>query len=305
MNLHLPANHRLIYNLGTLGLPEIPLLGAYRGIRAESSLPAHTHGHCMEIHFIKSGHQMFSIGERLYTVRGGDLFVTQPGEQHGTGRHPLRRGTVYWMQVDLPRKGKSLCGMSGPDSSLLIRQLSHLPARHFKANDEVAALFESLVIHLQQPPSPLQRLEVMSRISLWLLAVASCARSHAERIITPDIRTALEMMSGNPSPLTTLEAITAKLGLSKVSFHRRFKDQVGISPRDYLMDRRIEWVANQIQNTTKDITELAYEIGFSSSQYFATVFRQYMGVTPSAYRHHKPTGERRFDPRERVELVKR
>lgn len=306
MSLNLPANRRIIHDLADIGVREVPLLGAYRGVRAEGALPPHTHGGCLEIHLIKTGCQVFSLGRRLHTVRGGECFVTQPGEAHGTGVHPLRRGTVYWMQVDLPAgRVDSFCGLTGDDAGILVRGLSRLPVRHFPVHAGAIPLFEEMVARMQERASPFRRPAVLSRLSLWLLTIVESARTCATRTPTADIRAAMELMGGGADAATTVETVARRLGLSRVSFFRRFKDQAGLSPHDYFMDRRIERAAVRLHETTQDITDLAYELGFSSSQYFSTVFSRYMGMCPSAFRQHKIEPVRDFDPRERVQLARR
>ena len=303
MHLTLPANRRMIYDLADIGVPEVPLIGAYRGMRAESALPAHTHGNCLEIHLLKTGCQVFSLGRQLFTVRGGECFVTQPGEPHGTGTLPLRRGTVYWMQVALPSRSRAFCGLVGEDADVLLRGLRRLTARHFAVRPEAVSLFEELVVRLQSPAAPLRRPAIMTRLGLWLLTVVESAQTSAQLVPTADIRAALELMGRDAEAATTVETTAKRLGFSKVSFFRRFKEQTGLSPHDYLMDRRIERAALRLHESAQDITDLAYELGFSSSQYFSTVFSRYMGMSPSDYRRHKPEPVRSFDPRERVKLT--
>ena len=38
------------------------------------------------------------------------------------------------------------------------------------------------------------------------------------------------------------------------------------------------------KNTARPVTQIAFEVGFNSSQYFSTVFQQYTGLTPSGFR---------------------
>lgn len=63
-----------------------------------------------------------------------------------------------------------------------------------------------------------------------------------------------------------------------------FKETTGLTPNDYLLRQRIERAKERLTQTSQPITEIALGVGFSSSQYFANVFRRYTGMTPLAHR---------------------
>lgn len=81
------------------------------------------------------------------------------------------------------------------------------------------------------------------------------------------------------------EDLAALAGLSPARFHVHFKRITGSSPKDHLQRLRIEQAARRLWEAPDlTITEVAHEFGFSSSQYFATVFRRYLGVSPGRHR---------------------
>jgi len=65
---------------------------------------------------------------------------------------------------------------------------------------------------------------------------------------------------------------------------RSFRKESGITPMDYLRRYRIRQARALLEAGDKSITEVALEVGFSGSNYFARVFRREVGVSPSAYR---------------------
>jgi AraC-like DNA-binding protein len=73
--------------------------------------------------------------------------------------------------------------------------------------------------------------------------------------------------------------------LSTSRFFQEFKTATGMTPKDYLLRLRVEEAARQLRKApTRPVTCIAHELGFSSSQYFATVFRRYLGVSPGEHR---------------------
>jgi AraC-like DNA-binding protein len=58
--------------------------------------------------------------------------------------------------------------------------------------------------------------------------------------------------------------------------------------------------AELLRTTRRSVTDIAFDVGFSSSQYFATVFRRYTTLSPAEYRHPPRRKRRRFLPQENL-----
>lgn len=302
MTLRLPPDHRVMWDLKDVGFPEVPLFGAFKLAHAEVSLPPHTHGDCMEIHYIHQGLQTFSVGDRLYTVRGGDLFVTQPNEPHGTGVNPLRRGVIYWLQLRIPAATRSMLGLNGRQSQDLVSLLTGVPTRHFRATPRIAALFEEMFVLLKERQTPLRDLQLSGRLVLWLSTVVECSHAETQRRVTSEIRAVLARIDGDLRQCPSVPELAKSIGMTVISFQRRFKAQVGVSPHNYVLDMKIGTAGEWLRNSQRDVTSIALDLGFSSSQHFATVFKYYTGMSPLAYRNREyPTRE--YPPEERVVLV--
>jgi len=84
--------------------------------------------------------------------------------------------------------------------------------------------------------------------------------------------------------------IAASVGLSELHLDRCFQQGLGISPMTYLNRYRVNQARNLLDLQTTGITVVAMEVGFTSSGYFARVFRDEMGVSPRAYLQKKGRG---------------
>ena len=76
-------------------------------------------------------------------------------------------------------------------------------------------------------------------------------------------------------PEYNIEKLSDTLGLSRGHLHRKIKDLTGTSPVDFLRNFRLKKQYN--------ISEIAYQTGFSSSAYFAKCFKAVYNVTPTEY----------------------
>jgi AraC family transcriptional regulator of adaptative response / methylphosphotriester-DNA alkyltransferase methyltransferase len=82
----------------------------------------------------------------------------------------------------------------------------------------------------------------------------------------------------------TLEHISLHVWMSKYHLQRVFKRNTGMSPLEYVTKLRINEAATRLQTTEQTITDIAHDLGYTSSAHFSNVFRQQTGYTPSEYR---------------------
>ena len=73
-----------------------------------------------------------------------------------------------------------------------------------------------------------------------------------------------------------------RYGLSLPRFKAKFRQQMGMPPGEYIMRERIR-TAEEMLRQGMGITDVAYSLNFSSSQYFSTCFRRFYGMTPGAF----------------------
>lgn len=78
--------------------------------------------------------------------------------------------------------------------------------------------------------------------------------------------------------------ILSGMGMSYRQVSRYFQDTYGMSPKQHQLNAKIEEASQLLKSTDMPVTAIAYELGFSSSQHFATRFTKATGQSPSAFR---------------------
>lgn len=140
------------FNLSAFGLAgggaATAELGRYAYTRAHAGLAQHAHPGALEICYLAKGTQLYRVGGREYVLRGGDVFVTFPGEPHDTGRTPEEKGVLYWLILTVP--GDPV--LAGALFALRRR-------RHFKGASVLQTLLDDIILQTtiarRRPLTPL------------------------------------------------------------------------------------------------------------------------------------------------------
>lgn len=90
-----------------------------------------------------------------------------------------------------------------------------------------------------------------------------------------------ETITGNlQKPDLRMDDIGEELGISRVQLYRKVKTLTGLSPVELLKQMRLQRSMMLLNTTTKTVSEIAYEVGFSSSSYFSNCFKKQYGKQP-------------------------
>lgn len=107
------------------------------------------------------------------------------------------------------------------------------------------------------------------------------------------LRRARDHVDRNYHQPLELEDLAAVARLSKFHFHRLFRETYGVTPGNYVSQRRIERAQDLLRTSNLTVTEVCMTVGFSSLGSFSSRFRGIVGETPSEFqRRWAGTGPR-------------
>lgn len=78
-----------------------------------------------------------------------------------------------------------------------------------------------------------------------------------------------------------VETLAAELGLSRVQLYRKVKQLTGSSPVEIIRITRLKAAEQMLRTTSKTVSEISYDVGFSSPSYFTKCFKDYFGHLPN------------------------
>ena len=81
--------------------------------------------------------------------------------------------------------------------------------------------------------------------------------------------------------------ICKEIGMSRASLYNKLKALTDMGANDYINKFRMEKAIAYITGTDMTFTEIAEKVGFTTSRYFSTAFKQYTGETPTQYKEKR------------------
>lgn len=280
------ANFREVFTGASQVIPELPLVGWARLDKARvPGLEAHAHGDAFEFFLFERGDSEWWVEGEVHHLSANQLYINRPGEVHGSVGESLQPCGYYWINLAIPASG--LPGMTRDQSKALCREIASMQLRTFVGSPELKHAFEALwKSHRERPAHSV----IVIRAQLHLLLarllhdyrMAMTAQSPARKV-SYAIRKAIEAIDAGLGEIKTIAELARISGLGVTQFRNRFLSETGFTPATYLRRQRIERAKTMLRARNGTLADIAQEVGFSSSQHLATVFKQLEGITPTVY----------------------
>jgi AraC family L-rhamnose operon transcriptional activator RhaR/AraC family L-rhamnose operon regulatory protein RhaS len=100
-----------------------------------------------------------------------------------------------------------------------------------------------------------------------------------------------------PQVTVKLNDLASRAGMSPRSFVRAFRAATGLPPIAYLIQLRITRAAALLRTSREPVTEIAFRVGFSDSNYFTRQFVKLIGCPPRRYRQRYSADHMLASPR--------
>ena len=194
---------------------------------------------------------------------------------------------LYWIIFRLSPK-KECFGMSPAETRKISDALQNIHRRKFPSPKTTENCFIRILDTFTYP-DPFAETDFHAAVQMLLCDVARTAGlftgSSNERLThSPRIQKVVNRLYAESGASVSLDEMAAEAGLKPSYFREQFKKETGHSPIAYLTLIRIQKAKNLLLKSNKSITAIAFELGFPSSQYFATVFHNATGQTPGRFR---------------------
>ncbi|MFC5647935.1 AraC family transcriptional regulator [Paenibacillus solisilvae] len=263
-------------------VPELIMLGHDRFHEA-SPLYDHRHEQCYEFVVVESGKVTWEVDGSLYATHTGQCFHTRPGEWHRARLNFIEPCSIWWIIVSDPAENPGWLGLHESDRlefDCLLKQLPRVLQVDIRIREKFASMRAIMTDNVQLASCRLRH-HVLD-ILLQMLDPSS-ARSLPSDLIEALTRLTAEIEAA-PEKRWTNKELADRIGVSESHFYRLFQDMHGQSPANYIDRLRMDHACRLLLQPGSSITAVGMDLGYKTSQHFATVFKKYTGLTPTQWR---------------------
>ena len=244
-------------------------------------VPRHTHT-VWEFYLQISGISRWDAQGRTYTLLPGNFIAAPPGLPHEMHERSQDKHHFLFAGLDL----SSIC------SRLPAAAPVWTPAS-FQFQPEGGSLLPPFRQLIREVSLALPHRTTGLRLAVDALVLeasrlcappAVSAPAQSSLSLHPSVRRAKELLDHQPGMAWRLADLAQMAGISGHHLVESFTREVGVSPHRYLLGVRVRHAQEMLAGSDLSVTEIALELGFSSSQHFAATFKRLTGETAQAYR---------------------
>ncbi|MEM9585996.1 MAG: helix-turn-helix domain-containing protein [Planctomycetota bacterium] len=252
--------------------------------------------HChefSEIVLITGGRGLHITGEDSYELSAGDTFVIGGDRPHDyVNMDQLRLVNILFESAELPLSLGDLQSLPGYHALFTLEpawrkrhcftsRLQLTPVEMVEALRLIDGLENELA--KRAPGFAVLSLTAMIQLVTFLSrCYGGTVNPESKKLLR--IAEAISHIECNFAEPISLDHLVEISGMSRRNFIRSFEATMGTPPISYLIDRRMREATIRLRGTSQSITEIAFDVGFSDSNYFSRRFRSQFGLSPREYR---------------------
>ena len=281
-----PGRQHITFEKNRLMLSELDILGWLHFSRAfDQALEADAHPGEYEIHYIVNGEVNWWVEESNYILRAGTVLIIRPGEHHGSRTGALEPCEHFWLRIALNNR-TSLPGLDYNQTQKIKSALDGFKFRAFQVSSKIGERFDEILFEHREPKDH-SSLVCRAALHQLLIGLIRDYETECENLgqsnISVGIQKCIKKITSNLSEPPTIDQLASLMSISETAFRKIFRRQVGYSPLDFINRQRIRESERLFSLGGFHIKEVSHRLGFSSSQYFSTVFKRVTGVSPGEY----------------------
>lgn len=288
----------------SFSLEEVHLAGAFYvdlQYAQQHAHALHQHSNKLELLYVYSGDGRYRVGRREYAVHQGDLLICNAQTLHGETLSLSNAMQTYCCALSgLQRTGLAANCLLAPEQRQAITLTQYQPIIHLMM-PQIYQLANAPCHTPYTVPYPAQQHNLSP--SLFL------AEQMAKTVLLMVCEEVQQQQAGNKSILQQkteelvcditdyldqhyteatlrMSDIGQALHISESYLFHAFKRETGLSPKQYIILRRIGEAQTLLETTDIPIHEIEERLGFSSSCHLTATFKKYIHISPREYRKH-------------------
>lgn len=247
----------------------------------------HSH-HCTELFYVINGKGTFRVEDLFFPVSANDVIVVNPNVRH--------------TEIAIPQMPMEyiVLGFNGGEFLLNGSEDSRYCMMRLEEDNNILFFLRQILVELEQR-RPYHELAAQSNLDILVINLLrqtpiSLSKQSIRAINSTSNNTECNQIKrfidNHYREQVTLDILAEKAHLSKYYLVHMFTKEYGISPINYLNQKRVEESCHFLSNTDYSISEIAQILGFSSLSYFSQSFKRIRAVSPLTYRLQNRKGKK-------------
>lgn len=274
----------------------VEFFGEWKASKKPHRLPRHKNPG-LEIVLVSKGELTWVVENREVKLRANTLFYTLPWQEHGGVEVLQPSCEISYLCISLakkyPRPHRRIqfhrtFRFTAAEERLISSALVESRTHAISAGSEAVWLF-SHFLKIANDPMPLRQSrarDVVKLLITYLAGFAPIGKDLESQIGEAErrVREFADILVVRHAEPWTLKSMSNACRLSRTQFSQLLKKHTGDTPVTFLNRARLREAQRLLRKSTRSITEIALVVGFSSSQYFATVFKEFTESDARSFR---------------------
>ncbi|MCM1300918.1 MAG: AraC family transcriptional regulator [Alistipes senegalensis] len=237
--------------------------------------------HEWQLLYITQGKGTFrSARTSAVPVNRGTMILLRPGELHSYQPQASTGWTEYYI------------GFEGRTFDRML-QLLKLDGKEqlweIGLNNELTQLYErafEIASDQKIAPQPLLSGIVCHMLGLLNFLIRNRTNNAATDLLEQAVEKAKIIMDSKVTEEIDLAELSSELNMSYSWFRKTFKEYTGLSPAKYFQQLKLRRAQRMLSDTQLSVKEIAYSLGYKSTEHFFSIFKKSTGHTPLSYRNY-------------------
>ncbi|OQY32873.1 MAG: hypothetical protein B6241_09780 [Spirochaetaceae bacterium 4572_59] len=225
--------------------------------------------------YIIEGKGTLMINNHSYSITEGDVFILQKNSIHDYTAAPPYPWTKVWFEVN---------GSFVDDLFHLynLESCYYIPLTPLK--DIFQSILESCINNDPKSNKDWDDFPLYLHKLLSSLKESSNNKNSYNQCEDHSIRQVTEYISNNFMKPVSLDDIANEVALSVPGIIRKFRKETGVTPYQFLLQKRMDHARMLLKQTDLTICRIAHDSGFNDTYHFSRIFKQRFNLSPGKYR---------------------
>ena len=230
--------------------------------------------HYNRIYYVESGTATLQFAEHELIMEPGYLYLIPPYQLLSHSAQTTLSFKWVHFQASLD---------SGVDLFMVYGQPKRVRC---ESPEQISSVFDSLIRAMQskKPSAIFERQGLLLLLMAPLTSIFDEGPKRRNQLLHPALLTSLSLINENVTSPPSLTQLAAAANMSPEHFSRKFKAAFTLSPKRYMLHKRIALAKQRLLLTNDSVEQVAEDCGFADIFHFSRTFKKEVGATASAFR---------------------